>query len=149
MNLASIHVSLADLTFRPWMAGVLIPIFAFVLIGVIVVTALYFQNRRRELWHQTARLALEKGQPLPAMAEDEATPRPRPNDTAENDLRAGLICLAAGFGLYLFLGSFLGRGLGLVGAIPGFVGVALLISGIVRLLLRKRNADRATQSTQP
>lgn len=118
---------------------IVIPLAVFVLAGVIVVSAMYFHNRRREMWHQTARLALEKGQPLPPL--DDAPPvRPPSRDTGWNDVRAGLICMATGLGLFLFLGTFIGRGLGYVGAIPGFVGVALLLTGLFRMMGSKKRS---------
>lgn len=140
MNFPDLH--LANLDFEPWMIGVIIPVAGLVFAGVLIVTNLYFQNRRREMWHQTARLALEKGQPLPEMPKEDAAAAKRGGDSPADDLRAGLICIAAGVGLYLFLGHFINQALGYVGTIPGFIGVALLISGIVRLLVgRKASAN--------
>ncbi len=45
--------------------GLILPLAGIALAGVVVVCSLYFQHRRREMWHETARVALEKGQPLP------------------------------------------------------------------------------------
>ena len=97
---------------------------------------MYYNNRRRELWHETARLALEKGQPLPALPTDDEPHRRRPEDRG-NDIRIGV-----GLGLYLFLSSLVGRSLGYVGAIPGFIGVALLLYGLFSALTRRKHSDR-------
>jgi len=120
---------------------IVLPVAGIILTGVIVVCSMYFQNRRREMWHLTARLALEKGQPLPVLPDDEPRESSRSWDNPMNDLRSGLVCLGVGVGLYLFLGNFINPGLGYVGAIPGFVGVALLVTGLVRMFAPKREAS--------
>ena len=126
------------------LAAILIPIAVLSLATTIVVSAIYFHNRRREMWHQTARLALEKGQPIPEPPDHEherKTPT-SPGQEAANDIRAGLICIAAGAGIYLFLGALIGPAFAYVGAIPGFVGLALLLFGLARLFAnRKQSAD--------
>lgn len=101
--------------------------------------AMYYHHRRQQMWHETARLALEKGQPMP--------PQPRDDDEAENtpppgvayddwietkraqerrhDIKGGLVLIAVGAGLYLMMGSgSVGR---FIGAIPGLIGAALLL----------------------
>jgi hypothetical protein len=101
--------------------------------------AMYYHHRRQQLWHETARIALEKGQPMP--------PQPRDDDEAEHtpppgvaygdwiaakraterrhDTKGGLVLIAVGAGLYLMMGSgSVGR---FIGAIPGLIGVALLL----------------------
>lgn len=119
----------------------MIPLAAMLIGVVIVLGGLYFQNRRRQMWHETARIALEKGQPLPPLVDDVvASPHPRTDrDEIRNDLRNGLVCIATGAGLFLFLGTMFGRGLGYVGAIPGFIGIALLLNAAISGLFRKSN----------
>jgi len=95
---------------------------------------MYFHNRRTEQWHQTARLALEKGQPLPTMPTEE-TEVTSPRREAAGDIRSGLILIAVGVGLYLFLGRFISPGLGVVGAIPGLIGLSLLLYGSIGLMV--------------
>ena len=58
-------------------------------------------------------------------------------------MRAGLILIAVGGGLYLFLNALVGRALGLVGAIPGFIGVALLLYATLSLLFNRKDAPPA------
>lgn len=99
--------------------------------------AMYFHHRRTEQWHQTARLALEKGQPLPTPPPEESEPKD-PRREAADDIRSGLILIAVGLGLYLFLSHFVSHGLGAVGAIPGFIGIAMLLFGTARLLSGQR-----------
>ncbi len=129
--------------------NILIPIAGIILGGIIVVTGMYFHHRRRELWHQTARLALEKGQPVPSLPDGEAPNPNRRHDENNHDFRAGLVLVATGAGLYVFLGTFLGRGLGYVGAIPGFIGVALILNGFFGTWRSKHKTpptDRPPQS---
>jgi hypothetical protein len=126
---------LADITSIPWVA--IVSIVGSFLMGPVVIF-IVFQSiqRRHQLWHETARVALEKGQPLPPMPADVAPPPP--SDTKPgNDIRTGLILIATGAGLFLFLNALVGRGLGLVGAIPGFIGVALLLFGLLNAATKR------------
>jgi hypothetical protein len=133
---------IADISSLPWPA--LIAISGGMLITVVVIVGgLIFAHRRQALWHETARIALEKGQPLPKPLDDEDTGEPgaREKRDGRGDLRSGMVLMAVGAGLYIFLGNFISHGLGLVGAIPGFIGVALFLYGLISLLLNK---DRPT-----
>ena len=117
--------------------------------GTVAITAMYLHNRRKQMWHETARLALEKGQPLPPLEIDEArVERAAPREAAWDDIQAGAICIATGAGLYLFLGGFINAGLGYVGAIPGFIGVALVLVGIGRLVAERKKRPDAGRSSE-
>jgi hypothetical protein len=104
---------------------------------------MYFHNRRTEQWHQTARLALERGQPMPAPPTDESETK-NPRRAATDDIRSGLILIAVGIGLYLFLTRFISPGLAAVGAIPGLIGVSLLLYGAVALMVGGHSRSDAT-----
>jgi hypothetical protein len=124
-------------------SALIIPIAAFVLCGVIAVCSMYFHHQRRRLWHETARLALEKGQPLPPRPFDlaRATFQERtPSNSHRTDIRSGLILVATGAGIYVFLGTFLGKGFGYIGAIPGFIGVSLLLHGVLCLAFPEKTS---------
>ena len=100
---------------------------------VIAIMAINHLNARRkaELHHETIRLALEKGQPLPPELLD--PPVAAEPKIKVSDRKSGLILIAVGIGLYFF---FLGIaepmnipvGVRWVGLIPGLIGVALLIN---------------------
>ena len=101
----------------------LLVIFTFVI--VIVAITRFFRWKRQQLWHETARLALEKGQPLPpdALSYDRCGGSWRYGFGPMGELRRGLILIAVAGGLYL----------GLQGdsrawaALPGLIGVANLL----------------------
>jgi hypothetical protein len=114
-----------------------------VFVVAIVAVALSFKHRQRQMWHETARLALEKGQPLPPMPGGEKQGGlPSAETMAHHDIRGGLVLLALGVGLWLtFL--HIGGNYQFIGAIPGFIGIALLIFGVGRALLARRKTDRA------
>lgn len=114
------------------------------LTAVIIIYGLKFVQRRQELWHETARVALEKGQPLPPLPADM---RHEKHPEHNNDFRAGLILVATGAGLYLFFVTFL-HGLRFVAAIPGFIGVAMLLYATLSALLGRKDkpADHPPQS---
>lgn len=129
----------------------LIPIVAiaapFLMIISIQVAKSIARTQQERLRCEVIRAAIERGQTLPPgtfppLPDDEAAAaaivaEATKGPTARFDVRTGLICVGVGFGLYLFfatfqIGDFDGlRGLRWVGAIPGFVGVALIINGLI------------------
>jgi hypothetical protein len=107
--------------------GFLIPLggMAFAL-GIILIATLEKAQKER-LRHETIRHALEKGQPLPPeLFEGKQVQK------ARDDRRGGLMAIAVGIALFVFLGSLHSEGVpdGVkwVGLIPGLVGVAMLIN---------------------
>ena len=128
--------SLAVLGLEPWMIAFVVPVAALIFAGVIAVSAMYFQHRRRELWHQTARIALEKGQPLPS---DPDNPNPinpatgQPVPRWRGLLIGGVVNLGVGLGLFVALSQIpnVRFNLGYFGAIPGFIGLGLLVAAFV------------------
>ena len=111
---------------------------------LLIFFGLKFVQRRQELWHETARVALEKGQPLPPLPRDM---QPEKHSDENNDLRAGLVLIATGAGLYLFFAAFIPP-LRFIAAIPGFIGAALLLYGLGKAFAGRKDqpADRPPQS---
>ena len=73
----------------------------FLTAAVIVATVFFFAHRAKELKHQTIRLALEKGLPLPpGLLDDAARARPRGNDLARG---VKLAFIGVGLSLYFYL----------------------------------------------
>lgn len=144
----------------------LIPVVAivmpFVMIIFVTIAKSVARTQQERMRCEVMRSAIERGQPIPAEAlrppaETEDEPWHARAPSPENDIRAGLICMGVGGGLFLMfstfsIGGFDGlQGLRWVGAIPGFVGVALLVNG---WLSRSRRADtsapgRTATDTQP
>jgi hypothetical protein len=96
----------------------LIVIFGFVLLVVLMKSIA--RNRRARMWHETARVALEKGQPLPSPLLAGAC---QPRDP-RRILLGGLILMGIGAALYL---APIHQGGPWVGAIPGFIGLAMVV----------------------
>src|SRR6185369_4517491 len=98
---------------------------------VVGTTAIVMKSRERQMWHETARLALEKGQPLPPLPTKSEEHRRFRERHEKNDLRAGLIMIGIGAGIFLFLASTGNGEARFIGTIPGFIGVARLLSGVI------------------
>ncbi|MGC4000597.1 MAG: DUF6249 domain-containing protein [Anaeromyxobacter sp.] len=93
----------------------------------IIGLVLYAGHRARVLRHETIRLALEKGQPLPPGLLDSPRREPR----AHRDLRLGLNLLAVGIGLAICLGGLSGwqlDGPWSVGVVPALLGCGYLLT---------------------
>lgn len=99
----------------------LIVIFAFII--VVVAISRYFRWKRQQLWHETARLALEKGQPLPSEPLGSCGGDGRYGFGPVGDLRRGLILIAVAGGLYLGMDGDVRPW----AALPGLIGVAHLL----------------------
>lgn len=118
----------------------LLVIVAIFLIGLIVSLALvvglgfFFRDRERRRWHETARLALEKGQALPPQFGHSAQ-RGKSAAGVGGDFRAGLVLVGTGIGLYFFLGFG-------IAAIVGFIGLALLLYALGALLFSRKNSQQ-------
>ena len=107
---------------------------------LLIIFGLKYVQRRQELWHETARVALEKGQPLPPLPRD-MQPAKEEEKEDESDFRSGLVLIAVGAGLYLFVKFLFAGWMGMayVGTIPGFIGVALLLHGICQAAFGRKN----------
>jgi len=68
-----------------------------------------------------------------------------PSAAGNGDIRSGLILIAVGAGLYLFLSSVAGEAIGYVGAIPGFIGMALFLFGVVNAFFRRHDNPPANR----
>ena len=93
----------------------------------IIVLGMRHKHERRRLWHETARIALEKGQPLPP-AEDVA------HGGGVNDFRVGLILMAIGGAAYLSMEE---KDKLILAALPGFIGLAMVINGVLDRVFRQ------------
>jgi hypothetical protein len=118
----------------------LIPIVALVMIfGMpIAIVAIIFVSRSRDRaeMQKTVRAAIEKGETLPPeFLESLQRAHPKAKNPM-NDIRAGLIlvAIASGFIIWGYIddGAFGGDFSG-IAAIPGLIGIALLILGIIGL----------------
>lgn len=123
--------------FEPWTIAIFVPIAGMTFGGIMAFMAMYFNHQRRKLWHETTRIALEKGQPIPPYASEKKWDRSHHRET--NDFRGGLVLIAIGAGIYLFFVTVGAAEARFIGAIPGFIGVALLLHGLLTALLPAKN----------
>ncbi len=147
------YLPIAMLGLEPWMVAIVVPVAGLIFAGVLIVSGMYFQHRRREMWHQTARIALEKGQPLPpsyepvGLSEDvkermaeAAVAASNPGPRWRGYLIGGLINVGVGGGLFMALSQIPNTNfnVGYFGLIPLFIGVALLIGAVVEGMLTRK-----------
>ncbi len=137
--------------FVPFM-GMMIPIVILALVFGLIATNLYFKSKERERWHETVRLALEKGHPIPNMNEALSAPieqaltsRLAPDSRQKQRMglvTGGLVNVAVGIGLYFGLSEMPGVQFARFFAlIPGLIGVALLISALIDAIFSDRHSD--------
>ena len=107
--------------FSEMIAIVLTPASMFVMICISVWLGVSSRLKRARLQHETLRLMIEKGRPIPPefLQPEEAPRRPR------NDLRTGLILVGVGVGVWLLP---LSRLINHAGFIPLLMGVAFLLT---------------------
>jgi hypothetical protein len=117
-------------------------ILAIIFGGIMGLAGMFFEYQRKKLAHDIARLALEKGQPVPeqfAGREHHRARRPG-SELDQHDLRGGLVLIAVGAGVYLFLNAVADQRVALLAAVPGFIGVALLLHWVLtRIMTRKQD----------
>ncbi len=122
--------------------GLLAVILALGMPVFIVGIVLFFTARNNAEKQKTLRMAIEKSDTLPPELLERLQDIQKKPKTPMNDVRAGLITMAVAAGLVAldyFDHDYQLGGLSGVAAIPGFIGLALLILGIVGLNTRKSN----------
>ena len=122
------------------MEDIVIPIVAVggVFVTGIVVIAIVFTTgvRKNAERQKTLRMAIERSEDLSPEVMNALQAMQKKPKTPMNDVRAGLILMAVAAGLVLwrFLDhGEIGGGLAGIAAVPGMIGVALLILGIIGL----------------
>jgi hypothetical protein len=107
------------------LTALIIP-FVFVLCVLIITFIRNYKNR--ELQHETIRLLVEKGLPVPP----ELFVEKNDNEAKKHDDRkTGLILIAVGIGLYFFFANLSAgcpNGIRWIALIPGLIGVAMLLN---------------------
>lgn len=102
---------------------VMIPLALFATIAFVVTIVIYASHRRNRQLHETIRLMVEKGQPIPNELLQDVTKIKPPS----SDLNRGLRLSAIGLGLICYFAAQGDREWGM-GMIPLLIGVAFLIS---------------------
>ncbi len=111
----------------------------FTMVVAIIVVVQTFRLRRQKLVHETMRLMIEKGLPVPP----ELINPPPPVKPPKSDLRRGLIWLALGMGLIVLLNKVGDEpGVWAVGLTPALIGAAYLLCWLIGLSRERRQAGR-------
>ena len=131
--------------------AIVLPVAGMLFALAIIFGGIFAEQHKRRMRHELLRLALEKGQPLPADAfrdpDDEAAsgvtpgaimPRVKP---ARDDRRSGLVLVAVGVGLFLLLNALVGRSVAWIGALPCCIGVALLVNWGLERSARRASSE--------
>jgi hypothetical protein len=123
-------------------AALLIPIFVILLPAIIVFIVMFFRTKERKEMHETMRKAIETGQTLPDEFVKGLQQSVKTKNEPMNDIRAGIILLAVAGGLMTwdYLGAMDTNGVMTgIAAIPGFIGIALFLLGLIGLMSKKTN----------
>jgi hypothetical protein len=124
--------------------GAFVGVAFFATIAAIVLVPRYFKNKERQDIQATVRAAIEKGQEMPTDLVEAISKDRRSAPSPARDIRAGIIWLgvAVGFaafgywmGYYADEASFPFYGMA---AFPGFIGLALLLMGLVGSATEKK-----------
>ncbi len=116
--------------------GIVAVILIFGMPVFIVGIIFYFLNRSNAEKQKTLRMAIERSDNLTPEVMSALQSMQKKPKTPMNDVRAGLILIAIAAGLMIWSyieHGYIGHGLGGIAAIPGMIGVALLILGIIGL----------------
>jgi hypothetical protein len=101
------------------LAAILISITFFIATGCIIIALIFANFKRKKLEIEAYKIALEKGLPVPQL---------KIKRSPIGTLKAGLVCIAVGAGLFILIATEHDTdGIG-VCAIPILIGVALIIS---------------------
>ncbi len=104
--------------------------------GIIFFTIFFFLNRSNAEKQKTLRMAIERSDNLSPEVLSALQSMQKKPKTPMNDVRAGLILIgiAAGMMIWNYLDNHeFGGGLGGIAAVPGMIGVALFILGLIGL----------------
>jgi hypothetical protein len=123
---------------------ILIPLAPFIMVIVIVVVSKIYKNKEQTEIHKTLRMAIEKGQNLSKEDFDILRNNVKVKSPMD-DIRNGLITMFVGIGIGVFgyvlsfhesdaLYPLVG-----IGAIPGFIGLALVLIGLVGFAQKKKD----------
>lgn len=124
------------------MEDILVPLGFFAMIAAIVILPGYIRARSRQRMMDTMRVAFERGQPVPPELIEAINTDPKvavmsSRERADRDLRNGVVTLAVALALIVFgwavsyeeSDAFFPM-VGMA-AFPGFIGLALIVFGIV------------------
>lgn len=140
-----LHSFLAVFALGPEVLGLSIIVATFAFAGTVAISGMYFKHQQRRAWADLARLALEKGQPVPVPADrdwDDAEGRTRKDKPVRqgSDVRRGLIMLAIGAGMFATIrqSDHADSGWYTFAYVPAFIGVALLLNALLESVIARR-----------
>jgi hypothetical protein len=131
---------LAELSEHEWTLLII-----FVFVAAIVGMKTFFRMQREKLWHETARAAIDKGQPLPPAAANWSGYGRWGRCGGAWVWGRGLIWIAFGVGLYLVDKG----GIGKWAPLPFCIGVAMLVVGLIQSFCSSKDDNSGNPSGLP
>lgn len=126
-------VFIAEIDPARWIVIVL-PLAGLAFSAIGLIGALVYADRNRRRRHETIRLALEKGQPVPPEVLDEnqtGSPSSARRKAGRDDRRAGIVLLGIAAGMFVAFAGVGAGGAKWLAALPAFLGLALLINRFI------------------
>jgi len=106
------------------------------IVGIIFFSIFFFLQRSNAEKQKTLRMAIERSDNLSPEVMNALQSMQKKPKTPMNDIRAGIIlmAIAAGIMIWSYLEhGWIGHGLGGIAAVPGMIGVALFVLGLIGL----------------
>lgn len=123
----------------------LIPLFGitFFFGTIVAIVALSLKFRARKLEHDEVMKAIESGQELPQI-------EVKKHFDFLRDMKVGIITLATGLGLFIFLseGDYDMRDMAGIGAIPMFIGIGIIAMALITKHLKDKEQSELDKKEQ-
>jgi hypothetical protein len=137
---------------QPVMWVMMVPIAVVFIMGVVAIVAIALKNLEQARWHETARLAIAKGVPVPSAPLSPLClniPMTRHRQRM-GLITAGLVNIGIGIAVYIGMSAInAAREAHFFGLIPCFVGAALILGAFIDMLLSPKIPQPSDTAPKP